>query len=204
MEKIYNILSLVDLPNEIWKDIPNYEGYYQVSNLGRIKRLKRIISACYGSSKTIKDIIIKQELTKKGYLRASLFKNGIKEKRFVHRLVAQSFIGFEENKTINHKNGIKFDNNIENLEWLTQSENCKHAYKNGLSKIMRGAESHRFGKCGSLHKHSKKVLRISGEEIIEYESMSIAAKENNLKTANISKVCYNLRHTCGGFKWKFI
>lgn len=204
MEKIYKILSLSDLPNEIWKDIPNYEGFYQISNFGRVKRLQRAISCCYNSTKIIKEIILRQELTKKGYLRVSLFKNGLKQKKFTHNLVLLSFIGFEKNKTTNHKNGIKFDNNIQNLEWVTQSENCKHAYRIGLSKIKKGKESHRFGKYGALNKHSKKVLRINGEETIEYESMSIAAKENNLKLANISKVCYSVRHTCGGFKWKFV
>ena len=81
--EIYKILSLEDLKGETWNDIPNYEGYYKISNFGRIKRLKREISCCYDSTKIIKDKIIKQEVTEKGYLRVSIFKNGKKEKRFV-------------------------------------------------------------------------------------------------------------------------
>ena len=107
---------------EIWKDIPNYEGMYQVSNLGRIKSLK------FGKEK-----IIKLDLDSKGYLRVRLSNNNISERKKVHRLVMLVFMGSSDLQ-VNHKNGIKSDNRLENLEYCTASENVRHAFKIGLNK----------------------------------------------------------------------
>ena len=107
---------------EIWKDVKGYEGLYQVSNTGKVKSLH------YGKEKLLAD-----RFDKKGYLSVRLFKNG-KSKTFkVHRLVAQTYIVNPYNKgQVNHINGVKTDNRIENLEWCTNYENCVHAHSNGL------------------------------------------------------------------------
>lgn len=105
--------EIKDLEGEIWKDLPEYEGLYQASNKGRIKRNNHLI---------------KLIIQKTGYLNVSLCKNGISKTCRVHKLIAKIFIPNPNNyQSINHKNGNKQDNRVENLEWCTQSYNNWHA-----------------------------------------------------------------------------
>ena len=104
---------------EIWKPIKNYESLYEVSSLGNIKGIKY--------NKLLKPY------NDKGYLKISLCKKGKVTKFFVHRLVAEAFLKNELNKPqVNHINGCKLTNTVDNLEWVTCSENHEHAYKLGL------------------------------------------------------------------------
>ena len=114
---------------EIWKNIENYEGY-QISNFGNVKSLSKKIK-CKNGFRTTKEKILKLKKSKQGYLSIQLKNKG----NFfsVHRLVALAFIDNPENKLqVNHINGIKHDNRIDNLEWCNQSENQIHAYVNKL------------------------------------------------------------------------
>lgn len=106
---------------EIWKDIPEYEGYYQISNYGNIKNVKT-------------NRLLIGDINNAGYRRIVLYKP--KTKRFfIHRLVALNFCdGYSENLVVNHKDGNKLNNNYLNLEWVTRSENDLHAEKLGLRK----------------------------------------------------------------------
>ena len=117
---IAEILSIDDLPNEIWKDIPEYKGFYQVSNFGRVKSLKRFFKAGRGRIAETKLRILKQADSTDGYKMVSLCINGEQFTRRVHRLVAMAFIPNPYNyPVINHKNEIRTDNRCSNLEWCT-------------------------------------------------------------------------------------
>jgi hypothetical protein len=114
---------------EIWKEVKNYEGLYQVSNFGNVKR----ISSFRGVNKQyLNDYYLKPLDNGKGYLRIKLSNNGFSKRIMLHRIIAEAFIVNELNKPfINHINGNKKDNSIKNLEWCTQSENCLHSVKLG-------------------------------------------------------------------------
>lgn len=125
--------ALEELTREIWKDIPSFEGFYQASDMGRIRSVDRIITYKDGRKGLYKGQIIKQRIGKVGYLMLSV-SVGSKIKTFtVHRLIALAFIPNPENKPeVNHKNGKYIDNKLENLEWVTPKENTQHAIRTGL------------------------------------------------------------------------
>ena len=119
---------------EKWKTIYGFSDKYKISNFGRVKSLSR-----YNSPS---EIIMKNMLDKKGYLRIDLLKNNIRHCFKVHRLVAKAFLKNTKNKPqVNHKDGIKTNNKVNNLEWCTPSENMKHSFKIGLQKNGFGEKS---------------------------------------------------------------
>lgn len=121
--------------SEIWKDISGYEGIYQVSNLGRVRSIDRIDNL--GRHKREK--ILTPCVGHNGYYFVRLYGNGKYSNRRINRLVAEAFIPTNDySLEVNHKNGVKTDNSIENLEWCTRSENTLHAFATGLKQPMRG------------------------------------------------------------------
>jgi hypothetical protein len=126
---------------EEWRNIPDFEGY-QVSSLGKIRGIDRLKRGRSGLRLT-RGQEMKQILNKKGYPEVRLRKNGT-HTRLVHKLVSSAFLVKSEGCTqINHINGIKTDNSVINLEWVTQSENQKHAYKLGLQPSRAGESNNR-------------------------------------------------------------
>lgn len=125
---------------EEWRDIEESFGIYQVSNLGRVKSLKRTCMT-YQGPRTVPEKILKQILNR-GYPQVALTINGKIYSRRVHRLLSIAFIPNPENKpTINHKNGITTDMSLDNLEWATFGENNMHACKTGLKVAPKGEKS---------------------------------------------------------------
>ena len=121
---------------EIWKPVKEFEGLYEVSNLGQVRSLN------YKRTKGTK--ILKLVIDKDGYLRVNLYKNGKQYNKKVHRLVTAAFIPNPEGKTeVNHIDGNKTNNRVENLEWVTHSENIQHAWESGLCEPLTG-ENHPF------------------------------------------------------------
>jgi hypothetical protein len=143
----------------IWKDIKGYEGLYQCSDKGEIKRLEGVDS--WGRYKA--EVILKPRTTKKNeYARCSLSKDGIVNGYRVHRIIAETFIPNPENKpTVNHINGKRNDNRVCNLEWATSSEQNYHMWKTGLIKISdKWVEAMKKANIGKKHSNETK-LKIS-------------------------------------------
>jgi hypothetical protein len=134
---------------ENWKDIEGFEGIYQVSSLGNIRNYKKQI--------------LTPVKTDDGYLRVHLRKTGVSKNLRVHRIVANHFIENPENKPeVNHINGNKTDNRVENLEWVTKSENAIHAYKHGLQNSLKNFQEKTIPLADIRKiKHSYKVLGLS-------------------------------------------
>lgn len=123
---------------EIWKDIPGYEGFYRVSTKGNVWSYPRITEGKHGRYFSRKGKSIKPIAADHGYLKVRLTKDGKQTDRRIHRLVADVFLPNPHNRSeVNHKNGIKTDNRVENLEWSTRRENIKHAYATGLNPSRR-------------------------------------------------------------------
>lgn len=135
--KVHENLSLENLPNEIWKDIPEYEGYFQVSNLGRVKGIKRTILR-NGSPITFQAKIRKQ-FTTKGYFTVALSKNGYQKQRQVHQLVAMAFLNHKPcgyKFVVDHKDNNSTNNHIDNLQIVTNRYNSSKDQKGHTSKYL--------------------------------------------------------------------
>lgn len=200
---------LLALPYEVWRDVKDYKGLYQVSNLGRVKSVKRYVKHYKGGVKSISERILKLTNDSYGYLVIHLSKNGVGKMYKVHRLVAEAFIPNQDNKpTVDHINTIKTDNRIENLRWATDTEQKKNELtKQHSSEAHKGEKTNFYGKYGKKHPNSKPVLQydLDGNFIKEWECASQVQREINIISSNITSCCrgrYGFK-TAGGYVWKY-
>lgn len=185
------------MSNEIWKDIIGYEGYYQISSFGRVRSLKRIIIDKNNNKHTINEKILKPHKSIQGYLTVSLLKIRNNKRIRIHRLVALHFIENINNYSqVNHKDFNRENNNVDNLEWMTPSQNVKYSWDNGRYGDSKLITKEANKKC------SKKVLCVDLNTV--FESARKASREFNIAISSISQCCNKKRKSAGGYKWQYL
>lgn len=164
---------------EIWKDISGYEGLYQVSNLGNIRKIWKF-----------KTIMCKPSSDSHGYKQIVLTKDKKRKSYKVHRLVALTFINNPNNyEEVNHKDENKTNNKIDNLEWCDRKYNCNYGNRNY--------------KCTRHRLHRIQQYNKENNLIGEYPSLKEAEKVTGIKYQSISSCCRNIKKSAGGYKWKY-
>lgn len=176
---------------EIWKNIEGYEGFYQVSNMGRVKSLERKNS----QGRTVKERILKPAVKKAGYVEVNLYAGGKPKTLKVHRLVCEAFNDNRDEKPeVNHINEIKTDNRACNLEWCTRRENCNHGTRNSRAgKAIAKANSKPLGQWTK-----------EGELVKTWSSLTEIGRQTGFSRGNISQVANGNRKTAYGFIWRYI
>lgn len=183
---------------EIWKDIEGFEGYYKVSNQGRILALERNVSERQRRKEKIRQTTIQKD----GYAKIILYKEFTYKAFMAHRLVAKAFVGNPENKPhVNHINSIRDDNRAENLEWVTSSENALHGYRYGNRKPY----AHWTGRKGKDHYASKTVIQMTTNKVFinEFAGTREAQRKTGICQATISNCCLGKLNIAGGYYWEY-
>ena len=182
---------------EIWKDIPDYEGLYQVSNFGRVKRLPSIVRSKSGGIRHAPERILNPIRQTLGYLTVKLSKDGIVRSVLVHRIVAQAFVlnpnGYAE---VNHKDENKTNNRADNLEWCSRSYNINYGTRSLRQSIAMTDKNGRKVKC-----YSNNGLLIGIFDGIKMASRLL--KLPNRAFPNIIKCCKGEVPTAYGYKWEY-
>lgn len=187
---------------EIWKDVIGYEDAYQVSNLGCVRSVDRIILNTSGRYILVHGKVLKLRHNNNGYLYVILSKCQSKKFVFVHRLIASAFLPNTDNKPeIDHINAIRDDNRVSNLRWVTKIEN-----RNNPHTIISNRESNRLARRKSLDSVKKKILQLDldGNILKVFESLHNIEKTTGYSRANICRCCNGKKKICYGFKWEFM
>lgn len=168
----------------IWKDIPNYEGLYQVSNYGDVKNVRR-------------NKILRQCKHRLGYMSVMLYKNKQPKRLMVHRLVAMTFLeNCQSLECVNHKDENKSNNHVDNLEWCSREYNMQYGTLNARISKKRGHMARRKRKVVQINQH--------GNVVKTWESIAQASVETGTSRTSIYKCCNGLHKTANGFAWSYI
>ena len=186
---------------EIWRDVEGYDNYL-VSSQGNVKSKERFSSHMPRPGHK-KSVLLNQHVgTRRGYALIKIYKKGIFKSASVHRLVAKAFLPNPKNKPqVNHINSIRHDNRVENLEWVTVSENIIHGYKFG-DMVSPCTMKNKFGKD---HPASKAILQMNddGDLISEFIGIGYASRTTGIVQSSISNCCLGKLKHAGGFVWKY-
>ena len=178
---------------EIWKPIPNYEGFYEVSNTGKVRSIYRY------------KCVLKPMISNAGYERVDLFKNKGRKQFSVHRLVAMAFISNPDSKLfVNHKDENKLNNSVDNLEWVTHVENCR--YGTAINRRTKHFDyAHRkINNANQIEACSKPIAQYTkdGRFIRNWASASECHKETGIATSGIRRVVNGERKSAGGYVFR--
>ena len=182
---------------EIWKPIKGYEGLYEISNQGRVKSLQREVIRSNGFKQIVTEKIItliSSKITTRHpnpMFHVELWKDNKRKTYFIHRLVAEHFIPNLEGKPqVNHIDGNRYNNTVENLEWVTGSENMIHAYKTGLTQP-RGQKP-------------IKRIDLKTNEVVLFKNVYDAARAIQAKPCAIRNALKGRCLTSNGYKWEYV
>lgn len=181
---------------EIWKDIKNFEGFYQISNLGRVKSLERKVKNKNGY-RIVKEKILCNYINNNGYYCVNLRKKCGIDIKLIHRLIGEYFMLNPNNyPVINHIDGNKLNNNIDNLEWCTYQHNIKEAFRLGLNKYTYNE---------NFKNVARKVLQFDKSDnfIKEYNSIREANRITGISYNSIFMNCHGKQKYAGDYIWKF-
>ena len=182
-----------EFKDEVWRSVPNYVGFYEVSNLGRVKSVKRMVG-----NKHIRESILSQRLNKQGYLTVGLTKNNEQKYPAVHRLVALSFLPNPDKlPQVNHKDENHVNNRLDNLEWCGCSYNANYGTRNKrLSEKLKGQPC----RCKPVAQYD-----LNGDYIRTWPSMIQVERElGKCMWASIAAACKGRHHTSIGSQWRII
>ena len=175
---------------EIWKDIPGYEGIYEVSTEGRIKSFHYTIPR-----------ILTWKVNQKGYAWVELRKSGEAKQLLVHRIVATAFLDNPNNyPVINHKDENPLNNNVDNLEWCSKSYNVRYSLALHPERTLKKQRTRRNTKL-----RDKAIIQftIDGRFVREWPDSRTIFLETRMSDHSISQCCRGIRHTAYGYKWQY-
>lgn len=184
-----------------WKFINGFGNYFKISNLGNVKKIEKFV-LFRSKYLYVPEHRLAKTKDKDGYEKVKIFYESKRKNIFIHRLVAFAFLDNPENKPqINHIDGVKNNNKLRNLEWVTNKENVAHSFN-----VLNRVGSH-TGLLGVKNKASKAIIQLSkdGQFVRNWNSMADVFRELNISTRAISACCKNKKNfnTAGGFIWKY-
>lgn len=192
------------MEREIWKDIAGYEGYYQVSNMGRVKSVYRIIDRCDGTTQRVSERILKPFNTGSAphYLGVHLRKDGERETLKIHRLVAKAFIPNPEKlDVVDHIDSDTHNNKAANLRWCTYSDNNRYCIAAGRDNPKHYHDWSSDSQRSYRLKRCKPFVRNDGKR---YECLQDAADDLGVKKTSVHRVLKGRSKTCKGYQFTYV